>query len=72
MIFGRNLSIDDLLALKPNGHFRIETTEGGLMVSIYQPGEPVERYLCPSPGVANQLGQKLTDMGLTGFIEGAL
>ncbi len=71
MVMGRNLSIDDLLALKPNGHFRIETTEEGQIVTIYQPGQPIDRYICPSPGVANQLGQKLTDMGLTGFVEGA-
>lgn len=71
MSWARDLSIDDFLALKKAGHYRIEEVDGGHIVSIHRPGEPIERYLCTSPGIANQLRIHLSDMGLTGFIEGA-
>jgi hypothetical protein len=68
-MWGRDLSIDDLLALKP-GSFRIEAAaDGRQIVTITRPDEPVERFVAPSPGIANQLRIRLAD-GLAGFIEG--
>jgi len=68
---GLTLSIDDLLSLKKAGHFRIETADGRQVVTINRPGEPVQRFLCPSPGIANQLRLHLSDEGLTGYVEWA-
>lgn len=59
------------LGIKTRGFYRIEPTDHGVIVAIYRRGEPVEKILCPSLGVANQLRQSLTDEGLAGFVEGA-
>lgn len=72
MTWLRDLSIPDQLALEPKGFFRVETTRRGQLITINRPDQPVERYLCPSPGIANQLRQQLSDKGLAGFVEGAL
>jgi len=71
-MWGRDLCIDDLLALKKAGHFRIEKAQGRQIVAIIRPGEPVERFVCPSPGIANQLRLQQSDEGLAGFVEGAV
>lgn len=69
MSWGRDLPLDDLLTLKPKGHFRIKTVSGQIVCAIHMPGEPTQVMTCPSPGVANQLAIKLTDAGLAGFVE---
>lgn len=69
-MWGLDLSIEEMLALKKAGHFRIETVNGRQVVTITRPGEPVERFVCPSPGIANQLRLQLAD-GMAGFVQGA-
>ena len=66
-----DLSIDDLMALKPKGFYRVENREDGTTVAVHRPGEPVEIIGCLSLGHANQGRQRLTDEGLAGFVEGA-
>lgn len=67
------LSIEDMLALKPGGHFRIEAVRGGgVMITIDVPGEEQEYILCASMGHANAARMQLTDAGLTGYVCGAL
>ena len=68
-MWGADLCIADLLALKKHGHFRIETVNGRQIVTINRPGEDVQRFVCPSPGIANQLRLILSDEGMAGFIE---
>ena len=70
-MWGLDLDIDDLLALKKAGHFRIETAQGRQILIVNRPGEPVQRIICPSPGVANQIRLALSDEGLTGYVQGA-
>ena len=65
------LSIEDMLALKKRGHYRIEAVRGRLVITVRRPGEPIERILCASPGHAKQVRQSLTDEGLCGFVTGA-
>lgn len=71
MSWADDLSIPDQLTLKRNGYFTVSTVETGQLITIHRPGEPVEKYLCPSPGVANQLSIELSAMGLTGYKEGS-
>ena len=71
MIWGREFSLADHLALKPKGYFTVKTADKGQIVSVQRPGQPVEQYLCASPGVANQLRMALTDEGLCGYVEDA-
>ncbi|QFT62072.1 hypothetical protein [Roseivivax sp. THAF30] len=66
-----NVSLDELLQLKPKGFYRIANVEGRTVFTICRPDEPPEQYLCASPGIANQLRMSLTDEGLAGFVEGA-
>jgi len=62
-------SIDDLLARKPGGHFRVEhMTNGRTIIMVHRAGEPEEIIFCVSPGHANQARMQLTDEGLTGFV----
>jgi len=69
MSWGRDLPIADQLALKPKGHFRIETVSGRIVCTIHVPGEPAQVVTCSSAGTANQLAILLTDAGLAGFVE---
>ncbi|RBO54176.1 hypothetical protein DSD19_05495 [Rhodovulum sp. BSW8] len=71
MFSASDLSLDDLMALKPRGFYRVETRDGGTTITVHRPGEPVEIIDCLSPGHANQVRLRLTDAGLTGFVEGA-
>jgi len=65
-------SIDDLLARKPAGHFRVKHMQNGRAIfSVHRTGEPEEIIFCVSPGHANQARMQLTDEGLTGFVAGA-
>ena len=67
------LNIDDMLALKPGGVFRIEAArDGGALITIDVPGEPQEYIVCVSMGHANAARMQLTDAGLTGYVCGAL
>ena len=72
MNWGLDLPIDEFLALKPGGSFKITYRKDEILVTIDRPGEPSEYFRCGSPGQANQLGIYLTDAGLTGYVEGAL
>ena len=65
----QHLSIENLLALKKAGSFRIETVNGRTFITVHRPGEDVQRYLCASPGVANQARLILSDEGMAGYIE---
>lgn len=68
-----DLSIDDMLLLKPGGHFRIKAVRGGgVLITIDVPGEPQEYIMCVSMGHANAARMQLTDAGLTGYVCGAL
>jgi hypothetical protein len=65
-------TIDDFLALKPGGVFRVESgPHGRSVITVERPGEPSEYILCLSPGHANQARMQLTDEGLTGYVAGA-
>jgi len=55
-----------------SGHFRIAPAAGGFVVSVFLPGEPVQRIVCATPGIANRVKSQISDAGLTGYIEGAL
>lgn len=70
-MWGSDIPIPDMLALKPGGYFTIEHTSEGEVISIYIPGEEVVRLRCASRGVANRVRLELSDMGLTGYIGGA-
>lgn len=65
-------SIEEFLALKPKGHYRIFTLNGRAAITINWPDREPETYYCFSFGLANQLRQQLTDRGMTGFVEGSL
>lgn len=65
-------SIEDVLALKPKGVFRIETVGGRTIITVHRPGEPEAVIFCRSPGHANQVRQTLTDQGMTGLVGDAL
>lgn len=69
-MFGAH-SIDEVLARKPQGHFRVETFAGRPAINVHRPGQMDEVIICLSLGHANQLRQALTDEGLTGYFEGA-
>lgn len=65
-------TIDDFLALKPGGVFRVESgLHGRSVIAVERPGEPVEYILCLSPGHANQARMALSDQGMTGYVAGA-
>lgn len=71
-MMAREFTVADLLALKPGGSFTIEAAaDGRQLITINWPDGNVDRYNCPSPGLANQLRLKLSDDGLAGFIAGA-
>lgn len=69
MMWGHDLPIADILALKPGGYFTVKPAERGQVVSVHIPGEPVTQYLCASPGMANQLRIQLSEAGLAGYVE---
>lgn len=69
MVIARN--IDEFLALKPKGHFRISSHAGRMLITVNRPDDLEEVILCVSPGHANQVRQRLTDEGLTGLVEGS-
>ena len=64
-------SIDELLARKTGGHYRIQAVGGRILLTVQRPGEHAETISCASPGHANQVRQTLSDEGLTGYVEGA-
>lgn len=64
-------SIDDLLALKPGGHYRIEAVAGRQVITVHRVGEPLEVIFCLSAGHANQVRLALSDEGLAGFVVGS-
>jgi len=69
MSWAGSLSIDDLLARKPAGYFRVEHMPNGrTIIMVHRTGEPEEVIFCVSPGHANQARMQLTDEGLTGFV----
>lgn len=70
MTFARTM--DEFLALKPKGHFRIENIGGRAVITVNRPGELEEIILCVSIGHANQVRQQLSDEGLIGFVEDSL
>lgn len=73
-IWGRaiaTLGLEDTLSLKPKGWYHITEEDGSFRLTVYRPGYSPESTLCMSPGIANQLRQKLSDQGLAGLIEGA-
>jgi hypothetical protein len=70
-VWGRALSIDDLLTLKPRGHFRVERQGGQIFVVVNRPGEPTLAFPATSPGHANQMRLQLSAEGLAGYIEGS-
>lgn len=63
-------NIVDWLAAKPAGHFTVERWGNGWAINVHRVGCPLETILAKSPGEARQLGQKLTDEGLCGFVSG--
>jgi hypothetical protein len=65
-------TIEEFLARKQKGFFRIDVLAGRSVITVSRPGEPEVMTFCASPGHANQLRQALTDEGLTGYVEGAL
>lgn len=65
-------SLDELLARKPKGSFRIEAVNGRAIITVHRPGQLDETIFCLSPGHANQVRQVLSDQGLAGLVEGAL
>ncbi|AJE47175.1 hypothetical protein [Celeribacter indicus] len=64
--------LDDVLALKPKGVFRVENVRGRTIITVNRPGELEEIILCLSPGHANQVRMALSDQGLTGLVAEAL
>ncbi|MBL3568864.1 hypothetical protein BV509_09085 [Rhodovulum sulfidophilum] len=71
MFSAADLDLEDLFQLKPKGFYRVENRDGRTTIIVHRPGEPVEIIGCLSLGHANQVRQRLTDEGLTGFVEGA-
>lgn len=65
-------NIEDVLALKPKGVFRVENILNRTIITVHRPGQPEEVILCLSPGHANQVRQSLTDEGMTGLVGDAL
>lgn len=65
-------NLEDVLALKPKGVFRIANAGGRTVITVHRPGEPEEVILCLSPGHANQVRQRLTDQGMTGLVGDSL
>lgn len=65
-------TLDDFLASKRKGFYRVETLAGRTILTVHRTGQLEEFILCLSPGHANQVRQSLTDEGLCGLIEGAL
>jgi hypothetical protein len=65
-------SIDDVLALKPKGVFRIENIGRRTVITVHRTGEPEEVIICMSPGHANRVRQELTDAGMTGLVGDSL
>ena len=71
-IMGWRWNIEDELAYKRGGHFRVAiATDGAATITVERPGEPVEFLHCATPGLANQTGLQLSDMGLTGYVTGS-
>lgn len=69
---GWRFNIEDELACKLGGHFRVDIAEDGqATITVSIPGEPDETLHCDTPGLANQAGLQLTSMGLTGFVTNA-
>lgn len=68
MFTARDLSLEDLMLLKPKGFYRVKTSAGDTTIIVHRPGEPIEIIGCLSPGHANQVRQRLTDEGLAGFV----
>lgn len=66
------LSLEDLMLLKPAGHFRIEQLRGRWVITVHRPDRPAEVIHCRGPGHANQLRQDLSDQGLACLEEGTL
>lgn len=64
-------SLDDLLAIKPKGHFRISSIGGQTYLIVHRPGEEPQSYRCASPGIANQARPFQTDQGMAGYVEDA-
>ncbi len=64
-----DVSLDELMQLKPKGFYRIATLDGFTVCTVCRPGEPPERFLCHSTGHANQVRMALSDEGLCGFVE---
>lgn len=61
------LSIDDLLARKPAGHFRVEPLPNGrTIITVHRAGKPEGLIFFVSPGHANR-----ARLELTGFVAGA-
>lgn len=66
-----SMSLADRLNIRPSGWFHIHEIEGQTVIDIYRDGELDEVVVCISPGHANRVRQKLTDLGMAGLIEGA-
>jgi len=67
-----HLDVEDLIALKAGGHFRIDPHGARCLLTIQRDGEPAEHIVCPTAGRANQLRIALSDEGLAGFVSTAL
>lgn len=65
-------NLDEVLALKPKGVFKIDNVGGRTIITVHRPGQPEEVIFCLSPGHANQVRQALTDKGMTGLVGDAL
>jgi len=63
-------NVEELLARKPGGHYRIETRNGRILLTAYRPGEFPESVECVSPGHANRIRMALSDEGLCGYVSG--
>lgn len=65
-----SLKLEEVLWLKPKGWFHTQTQNGQTTISVYRPDEPDQIITCLSVGHANRVRQALTDMGMTGYIDG--
>lgn len=63
------LKLEETLSLKPKGWYEITYSDGAIQLVVHRPGHPPESTLCRSPGIANQMRQKLSDQGMAGLIE---
>lgn len=71
-MMAREFTIEDLLALKPGGSYRIDpSADGRQFITVNWPDGRVEHYTCHSPGIANQLRLHLSNEGLAGYVSGA-